>query len=49
MSESDANVDLNNGVRMPLLDFGVLQTPPDGTRSAVAEALKTFGREIPEA
>ncbi|WP_112135746.1 aldo/keto reductase [Glycomyces dulcitolivorans] len=46
MSESNANVDLNNGVRMPLLGFGVFQTPPDETRNAVAEALKTGYRLI---
>jgi 2,5-diketo-D-gluconate reductase A len=46
MSESNAKVDLNNGVRMPLLGFGVFQTPPDETRNAVSEALKTGYRLI---
>ncbi|GAA1680986.1 aldo/keto reductase [Glycomyces endophyticus] len=46
MSENDMHTTLNNGVRMPLLGFGVFQTPPDETREAVAEALKTGYRLI---
>ncbi|WP_030160585.1 aldo/keto reductase [Glycomyces sp. NRRL B-16210] len=46
MSEHHADTELNNGVRMPLLGFGVFQTPPEETRAAVAEALKTGYRLI---
>ncbi|HEY9292462.1 MAG TPA: aldo/keto reductase [Microlunatus sp.] len=37
---------LNNGVTMPALGFGVFQTPPDETRSAVATALSAGYRHI---
>lgn len=37
---------LNNGVEMPLLGFGVFQTPPDVTQAAVAEALRTGYRLV---
>jgi diketogulonate reductase-like aldo/keto reductase len=37
---------LNNGVEMPALGFGVFQTPPDETRSAVAAALAAGYRHI---
>lgn len=37
---------LNNGVRMPALGFGVFQTPPEETVSAVAEALRVGYRLI---
>ena len=40
------NITLNNGVRMPALGYGVFQTPPDETRSAVATALRTGYRHI---
>jgi diketogulonate reductase-like aldo/keto reductase len=39
-------VQLNNGVEMPLLGFGVFQTPPDETRTAVEAALETGYRHI---
>jgi len=39
-------VELNNGVSMPTLGFGVFQTPPDETMFAVAEALKIGYRHI---
>jgi diketogulonate reductase-like aldo/keto reductase len=37
---------LNNGVRMPVLGFGVFQTPPDETRTAVEAALSAGYRHI---
>jgi len=37
---------LNNGVEMPALGFGVFQTPPDETMSAVQEALRVGYRHI---
>jgi len=37
---------LNNGVRMPALGFGVFQTPPEETISAVAAALRVGYRLI---
>ncbi len=37
---------LNNDVEIPALGFGVYQTPPDETRSAVAAALETGYRHI---
>jgi len=37
---------LNNGVDIPALGFGVFQTPPDETRSAVSEALRVGFRHI---
>ena len=40
------DVTLNNGVDMPMLGFGVFQTPPDETRGAVAAALGTGYRHI---
>jgi diketogulonate reductase-like aldo/keto reductase len=40
------NITLNNGVEMPALGFGVYQTPPDETRSAVAAALATGYRHV---
>ncbi len=39
-------ITLNNGVRMPALGFGVFQTPPDETETAVAEALRVGYRHI---
>jgi diketogulonate reductase-like aldo/keto reductase len=39
-------VTLNNGVELPPLGFGVFQTPPEETRSAVAAALDTGYRHI---
>jgi diketogulonate reductase-like aldo/keto reductase len=40
------NITLNNGVELPPLGFGVFQTPPEETRSAVAAALDTGYRHI---
>lgn len=37
---------LNSGVAMPTLGFGVFQTPPDETTTAVAEALRVGYRHI---
>src|SRR5438128_10015708 len=37
---------LNNGVDMPALGFGAVQTPPDETRDAVRAALDTGYRHI---
>jgi 2,5-diketo-D-gluconate reductase A len=37
---------LNNGVQMPALGYGVFQTPPDETRTAVTEALRVGYRHI---
>ncbi len=37
---------LNNGVELPALGFGVFQTPPEQTRSAVEAALSTGYRHI---
>ncbi|MGA5300155.1 aldo/keto reductase [Nucisporomicrobium flavum] len=37
---------LNNGVRLPAIGFGVFQTPPDETRSAVQTALSAGYRHI---
>ena len=39
-------ITLNNGVTMPALGFGVFQTPPEETRTAVAEALRAGYRHI---
>jgi diketogulonate reductase-like aldo/keto reductase len=40
------SVTLNNDVEMPLLGFGVFQTPPDVTTAAVEEALSLGYRHI---
>jgi diketogulonate reductase-like aldo/keto reductase len=40
------SVTLNNDVAMPLLGFGVFQTPPDVTTAAVEEALRLGYRHI---
>jgi diketogulonate reductase-like aldo/keto reductase len=37
---------LNNGIEIPALGFGVFQTPPDETRTAVTAALKAGYRHI---
>lgn len=39
-------VTLNNGVKMPLLGYGVYQTPPEETERCVLEALETGYRSI---
>lgn len=43
---STPDITLNNGVVIPALGFGVYQTPPDETRTVVAEALRTGYRYI---
>jgi len=40
------NLELNNGVQMPAIGFGVFQTPPDETRNAVSAALAAGYRHI---
>ena len=40
------SLSLNNNVEMPALGFGVFQTPPDETRTAVEAALSTGYRHI---
>ncbi|ODT75061.1 MAG: oxidoreductase [Pelagibacterium sp. SCN 64-44] len=40
------NLTLNNGVEMPALGYGVFQTPPDETTTAVEEALRVGYRHI---
>jgi diketogulonate reductase-like aldo/keto reductase len=37
---------LNNGLALPAIGFGVFQTPPDETRSAVAAALSAGYRHV---
>ena len=37
---------LNNGVVMPMLGYGVFQTPPEDTRRCVAQALDVGYRLI---
>lgn len=37
---------LNDGVAMPALGFGVFQTPPDETKAAVRTALEVGYRHI---
>jgi diketogulonate reductase-like aldo/keto reductase len=39
-------IPLNNGVELPVLGFGVFQTPPDATQAAVEEALRVGYRMI---
>ncbi len=39
-------VTLNNGVEMPLLGYGVFQTPPEETEKAVSQALEVGYRSI---
>ena len=39
-------VTLNNGVKMPILGYGVYQTPPEATEKCVLEAIKTGYRSI---
>lgn len=40
------NLTLNNGVELPPIGFGVFQTPPDETATAVEEALRVGYRHI---
>ncbi|PUB24458.1 diketogulonate reductase-like aldo/keto reductase [Promicromonospora sp. AC04] len=42
----NTNLTLNNGVELPGLGFGVFQTPPDETVTAVEAALRTGYRHI---
>ena len=42
----NTNITLNNGVVMPAIGFGVFQTPPEETKTAVAEALRVGYRHI---
>lgn len=39
-------VTLNNGVKMPILGYGVYQTPPEDTERCVLEAIQTGYRSI---
>ncbi|WP_214324883.1 aldo/keto reductase [Nonomuraea sediminis] len=39
-------VTLNNGVQMPILGFGVFQTPAEQTEQAVADALAAGYRKF---
>ena len=39
-------ITLNNGVKMPMLGYGVFQTPPDETEECVAQALEVGYRLI---
>lgn len=39
-------VTLNNGVKMPILGYGVYQTPPEDTARCVLEAIRTGYRSI---
>ncbi len=39
-------VTLNNGVKMPMLGYGVYQTPPDDTEKCVLDAIKIGYRSI---
>lgn len=43
---SEKEVVLNNGVKMPILGFGVFQIPKEDTKQAVLEALKVGYRHI---
>ena len=46
MSAQVPEVTLNNGVRMPILGFGVFQIPPEQTEQAVSDALAAGYRHI---
>jgi 2,5-diketo-D-gluconate reductase A len=46
MSHQIPDVTLNNGVRMPILGFGVYQIPPEQTEQAVSDALAAGYRHI---
>jgi diketogulonate reductase-like aldo/keto reductase len=43
---TENTITLNNGVEMPALGFGVFQTPPDVTSTAVEEALRVGYRLV---
>lgn len=40
------NITLNNGVKIPVLGFGVFQIPPEETEQAVIAAIKAGYRHI---
>jgi 2,5-diketo-D-gluconate reductase A len=46
MQTADHQVTLNNGVRMPIIGFGVYQIPPEQTEPAVTDALAAGYRHI---
>jgi 2,5-diketo-D-gluconate reductase A len=46
MQTADHQVTLNNGVRMPIIGFGVYQIPPEQTEQAVTDALAAGYRHI---
>jgi 2,5-diketo-D-gluconate reductase A len=46
MLATQPSISLNNGVELPVLGFGVFQTPPDVTQAAVEEALRVGYRMI---
>ncbi len=46
MLPTPPTLSLNNGVDLPVLGFGVFQTPPDVTQAAVEEALRVGYRMI---
>jgi diketogulonate reductase-like aldo/keto reductase len=46
MAQKASNISLPNDVEMPSIGLGVVQTPPDETRSAVAVALDSGYRHI---
>jgi 2,5-diketo-D-gluconate reductase A len=46
MTSHIPDVTLNNGVRMPILGFGVYQIPPEQTEQAVSDALAAGYRHI---
>src|SRR3954469_5195156 len=46
MLATESTLTLNNGVDLPALGFGVFQTPPDVTQTAVEEALRVGYRMI---
>ena len=46
MPTQTPNVTLNNGVKMPIVGFGVFQIPPDETEDAVTHALEVGYRHI---
>src|SRR3954465_2824328 len=46
MPTPDHQVTLNNGVRMPIIGFGVYQIPPEQTEQAVTDALAAGYRHI---
>ena len=39
-------VTLNNGVKMPVLGYGVYQTPPEQTEESVLDAIRVGYRSI---